>query len=253
MYRGPRGTSPILYAVMHVNVGPEVEGGARGLASYLNNNGPTGGGYQTISDDKELIRVANDDEIVYGAGGVNHNAVHHCFIGSADQTRDQWLDAYSRGELNFGAKQTREWCNLYGLPIAKLEGPQIANRAKGICGHVDVNKSGLPGTVWPGGHYDPGPNFPWDVYLPLINGDAPTPPPVPPKPKGHELTFFFRVPDAATDAGRKDVYVSNGIVYERTTADQLKALLFVAGGQGLPTNIGTMTKAQIGNMERVGP
>ncbi len=196
MYRAPRGTSPILYAVMHVNVGPEVEGGARGLANYLNNNGPTGG---------------------------------------------------------FGAKQTREWCNLYGLPIGHVNGLQIANREKGICGHVDVNMSGLPGTVWPGGHYDPGPNFPWDVYLPLVNGDAPTPPPVPPKPKGHELTFFFRVPDAATDAGRKDVYVSNGIVYERTTADQLKALLFVAGGQGLPTNIGTMTKAQIGNMERVGP
>lgn len=67
------------------------------------------------------------------------------------------------------------------------------------------------------------------------------------------MFFFFTVPDAGTPEGRKDVYVSDGIVYNRTTPPQLAALQFQARLQGISVNIGTMTKAQLGNMQRVGP
>ena len=80
-----------------------------------------------------------------------------------------------------------------------------------------------------------------------------THPPEPPKKKVRKMYFFFRVPDAATDQGKRDVWVSDGIYYERTTPDQLAAMQWICASQGMNTNIGTMTKAQLGNMQRVGP
>ena len=49
----------------------------------------------------------------------------------------------------------------YGIPLVK-------STTHGVCGHVDVSG--------PGGHWDPGPEFPWDVVLDSV------PAPIPPSP-----------------------------------------------------------------------
>ena len=84
----------------------------------------------------------------------------------------------------------------------------------------------------------------------------PTPiPPEPPKPrpprKVKDVYFFFRCSDAATEDGRKVVYVSDGVYYQPTIMEQLSAMQFIAGSQGYSTGIGSLTKKQIGHMVRV--
>ena len=60
----------------------------------------------------------------------------------------------------------REECAHYGLPINKLSSSQAQGGARGVCGHVDLGAGG-------GGHYDPGPNFPWARVMTLARGGKP--------------------------------------------------------------------------------
>ena len=59
----------------------------------------------------------------------------------------------------------REECAHYGLPINKLSSSQAQGGARGVCGHVDLGAGG--------GHYDPGPNFPWARVMTLARGGKP--------------------------------------------------------------------------------
>jgi hypothetical protein len=68
----------------------------------------------------------------------------------------------------------REECQTYGLPIVKLSASAAQSGGRGVCGHVDLGASG-------GGHWDPGPNFPWQRVMDMAKQGTSTPPtPVPP-------------------------------------------------------------------------
>ena len=84
---------------------------------------------------------------------------------------------------------TKQWLEeesaRYGIPLVKLDANDIRAGKSGVCGHVDVTAAGAGGN-----HWDPGPNFPWDVVLsgvapvsaPAPAPPAPPTPPVPPAP-----------------------------------------------------------------------
>jgi hypothetical protein len=86
-------------------------------------------------------------------------------------------------------------------------------------------------------------------------GQHPSPNPVPPKPtkKGHEMFFLTKISDAASDNGRKAVFACNGQVYHWVTGDEQNLLVLEAQAQGLPANIGSVKKSQLGRMTLVGP
>ena len=66
-----------------------------------------------------------------------------------------------------------EECSAAGIPLLRIGASAAQGGGTGVCGHVDLGAAG-------GGHWDPGPNFPWDRVL----GGSFTPevpaPPVPP-------------------------------------------------------------------------
>jgi N-acetylmuramoyl-L-alanine amidase len=63
----------------------------------------------------------------------------------------------------------REECTHFGLPITKLSSSQAQGSGRGVCGHVDLGAGG-------GGHWDPGPNFPWSRVMEMARGEAVTEP-----------------------------------------------------------------------------
>lgn len=64
-----------------------------------------------------------------------------------------------------------EECAAFGIPNVRLTAAQAQSGQAGVCGHVDLGSAG-------GGHWDPGPDFPWDI---VVGGAAPAPaPPAPP-------------------------------------------------------------------------
>lgn len=76
------------------------------------------------------------------------------------QTRAQWLDAASDAILTNAARQAARDCAKYNLPARKIGPVEMKAGARGICGHADVTLA-----YQLGDHTDPGPGFPWDVFL----------------------------------------------------------------------------------------
>jgi N-acetyl-anhydromuramyl-L-alanine amidase AmpD len=69
-----------------------------------------------------------------------------------------------------------EECALFGIPVVKLSAAEAQGGQAGVCGHVDLGTAG-------GGHWDPGPNFPWaDVLAMAAGGVVPVPPAPSPAP-----------------------------------------------------------------------
>jgi hypothetical protein len=109
--------------------------------------------------------------------GVEHD-------GYASQTREQWLDAASAATLERSARLFAQLCRRFGIPARKVTPAQLAEAirtrnpaAGGICSHHDITlAAGVRG-----GHWDPGPNFPWDHYIARVRahlgGDVAVPNP----------------------------------------------------------------------------
>ena len=63
----------------------------------------------------------------------------------------------------------------YGIPLDRLSAGEAQGGKSGVCGHVDLGAGG-------GGHWDPGPSFPWSTVMAVARGDldAAQPPKPPP-------------------------------------------------------------------------
>lgn len=161
--------------VIHTNEGQEGPNAAENLARYLQTVDP---GYHVVVDENSAVRCALDNQVVWGAGGVNARAWHLCLTGYAAQTAEQWADASSRGELAIAADLTAQACRKLDVPMVRVTDTRYGG-PRGICGHGDVSafhSSSL-------GHTDPGPHFPWDGFLAAVTGGTTDPAPPPPAPK----------------------------------------------------------------------
>lgn len=167
-----------------------------------------------IDDEAGVIgEYVKPEHASWCAGNVNGYADQVELCGFADWSRAEWLDNHPVMLDNLRAWLAEESAR-FGIPLVK-------STTHGVCGHVDVSG--------PGGHYDPGPEFPWDVVL---GGTTPTPTPEPEEqemviirsPKG-EVSMFdgthkFGIVDTAsmaafTAAGIKTAEISQH-QYDRT-------------------------------------
>ena len=67
-----------------------------------------------------------------------------------------------------------EECARFGIPLRRLSAAEAQGGAAGVCGHNELGASG-------GGHWDPGPSFPWDRVLGGAVEKPQGPPPQPPQ------------------------------------------------------------------------
>lgn len=102
----------------------------------------------------------------------NQHSIGQEICGHPSWTRAQFLDPRLAVSLDHAAARTRELCDRFGVPKVKIDAGQLAAGARGVCGHIDVS------TAWhQTDHWDPGPAFPWDIYMAKVNGGTPPPPP----------------------------------------------------------------------------
>lgn len=93
----------------------------------------------------------------------NRRSVNMEICGWARWTRDEWLGP-QRGRLVQAANWAREMCDRFGIPKRHIGAEGVARGEAGIIGHVDYTNGAHDGT-----HWDPGPGFPWDVFINLVN------------------------------------------------------------------------------------
>jgi len=160
--KGPR-RNKIRLIVIHSMESQEKPKTAVQVAKWFSNdNAPKASAHYCV-DNKEAVRVVDDQDIAWAAPGVNSDGLHIEIAGSARQTRKQWLDEYSIGCLNEAAKVAAVWCVKYQIPVRRLTINQtVDGKSKGFIGHVDATRA-FP--YLKGSHTDPGKYFPWDVFL----------------------------------------------------------------------------------------
>ena len=143
---------------------------AENVANYQINS--QSGSYHVLVDTTgKRLRENTDDWVTWSTGNQGNNLlVHISFVAQARWSRQEWLNQDKM--LRAGATVVAHWCKTHKWPVRRVN----VNGLPGITTHNDTR-------AWGGtDHTDPGPNFPFDVFLRYVNeamNPAPTPAPAP--------------------------------------------------------------------------
>lgn len=112
-------------------------------------------------DDNSIVQCVLEKDVAWHAPGANARGIGIEHAGYAKQKREEWLDPYSAAMLEMSAGLVADICRRYSIPVVRPSVEELKKGARGIIGHIDATNAWSNGK----GHYDPGPNFPWDWFL----------------------------------------------------------------------------------------
>jgi hypothetical protein len=141
---------------LHLNEGPQQQDAAWGLKAYLSG---IDAGYHVIVDNRNTVRCAADNEVVWGEGGDNQHCLSLCMIGYS--ASNDWSSPYSVAMVERAAQQVAAWCKAYNIPAVHVRpgAPGQAPTDRGIAEHADDHRPES------GGHTDPGAGFPLAAFI----------------------------------------------------------------------------------------
>jgi len=163
----PRGTVPTS-VVIHCT---DADNPASSTANFFHSSDDSGSA-QAVADDIEGFTMVPDDAICAGAPPLNQEGLHIEQPGLVTTahgipwTRDVWLSHAE--QLRRVAFWTAQKCKEHDIPIRLLKTDDLLREgegARGITSHAAVSEAFHQST-----HSDPGPNFPWDVFMELVQG-----------------------------------------------------------------------------------
>lgn len=164
----------ITRVVIHDMEYPETPQGAEWCCDFFAGSGAPKASAHYEVDNNSVAQSVRESQRAWHAPP-NNGSIGIEHAGYSAQARKDWLDAYSLAELKISAKLTADICKRHNLPIVKLSVADLKAGKEGICGHLDVSNA------WhQTDHGDPGPNFPWDLYIQWVKeAGQPAPPPEP--------------------------------------------------------------------------
>lgn len=126
----------------------------------------------------DTIELGGGDGYPYAAPPLNRYWLHIVMPGSALQAdnADGWRDTFSLGCIRAVARYIVAMSKIHGFPLVKRTPNELlamgVEDCTGYAGHGDVDQAWHKSA----GHFDPGPNFPWDLLATEIrNITNPTP------------------------------------------------------------------------------
>lgn len=166
-------TAPLKWIVMHTMEAHELSTTAESTAAYFANPGDG----RTVSshlcvDNNSVVQCVLEKDTAYTAGGNpgNPQGFNVEQAGFARQTRAEWLDDYSINMFMVEAPVLRDVALRYSIPFEYVNWEGLRAGKKGFTTHNDCR------LAWGGTtHTDPGSSFPWDVFLPIVEGQGMTP------------------------------------------------------------------------------
>lgn len=151
--------------VIHDTEGTEGINSAENGASY-DQRRTDGTSTHYFHDQDSTVQCVRTEDVAHAArANGNRIGIQHELCGRASQGAAGWADEASQGTIRNAAAQTARDCLKWGIPPRKLTPAQVRAGAKGICGHGDITRA-FPEDS--GDHTDPGPTFPWDQFINLV-------------------------------------------------------------------------------------
>lgn len=166
------GNLPIIRQVIHATAPPQPRGASRHWASEAGQaestaryfTSPTSGGSaHHVFDISGGVRCLPDDVIAWHAPP-NEHSLGYEICGQAWYTRDDWLSDDVWPAVVHCARQVRADALAHDVPLRRVTFDLTVAPSSGQCGHVDVSETWHQST-----HTDPGPDFPWDHFMTLVN------------------------------------------------------------------------------------
>lgn len=159
------GRTSVQFIVIHATDGSEGRTSAEDGAAYDARRSEKVSTHY-FHDSDSTVQCVRTEDIAWAAyPHGNHLGIQHELCGLASQTAAQWEDPASLGTLHQAARQVARDCLKWGIPVRHITPSQMAAGVKGIGGHWDVTRA-FPADG--GDHTDPGPNFPWDLFLRMV-------------------------------------------------------------------------------------
>jgi prophage tail gpP-like protein len=178
MYYEEGRTLPIKWIVIHDMEAPESNETAKNVANMFaggKTNGKASAHY--CLDNENIYQCVKDTDMAYGVLGdgtsgsaaigglIDQQTLHFEHAGYASQSLADWQDPFSDAMLRLSAKLTARKAKDWGIPRVHVTPGGLAGGQSGFAGHGDFTAA----FDTPGGHTDPGPNFPWAQYMQLVN------------------------------------------------------------------------------------
>lgn len=172
-YAKGRPDGPPLWIVVHDMEASETSTRAENTANYFATL-PDGRSVSShyCADNNSIVQCVKLADTAYTVGNRqgNYRGINWEFAGFASQTREQWLDPYGKAMFALAAPYIRADAARFGIPLVRRTVSELKAMIPGITSHNDLRLAF--GTTT---HTDPGPNFPWDYFMDLIQEDDMTP------------------------------------------------------------------------------
>lgn len=171
------------------------------LGNYFSGT-TAGSSHAGIGQDSGYAGYVNYADTCWAAPPLNQEADHLEICGFAHWTRVEWL---AQTKMLESVAHWVAWrCAVRGIPIRFLALP--VKGTSGVTGHINVNN-----VYHISNHWDPGPNFPWDVVIARAQAIAAVPAPAPTPPSVVPGTIYtvragdtyWRIANAAYKDGSK--------------------------------------------------
>lgn len=145
--------------VVHDMEAPEKATTAEAVARYFATTDTVASAHLCIDSDS-IVQCVWDRDVAYAAPGANSDGIQFELAGYARQTREEWLDPYSRAVLELAARAGAQYCRKFSIPPVHLSNAELMAGARGLIGHRQASQ-----VYKKSDHMDPGDFFPWDVLI----------------------------------------------------------------------------------------
>lgn len=162
---GRDGVKPRLI-VLHTMEAPETHTRAEQVAAWFAGKTAPDASVHYCVDDNSIVQTLAEHDTAWAVGNyrMNRLSINIEMAGYAGQDRPEWADEYSLKMMRRVARLVVAIAGRHKIPLTKISARDIADGRAGLCGHRDITKA----MQTPGGHTDPGPDFPWADFMQLI-------------------------------------------------------------------------------------